>query len=821
MKNSTKEISNISRVISLAIAIVMIFALATLNSGGAAADQTSNDDVDASILTSEPGETALEENVETGESPAVPGLPEEPRGDSGTDAEEPGNEATGAAINGDGEESSVTDSNIVAENGSASNEAAGNEASGSEASGNDASGGDSSGNEAAGNEAAGHESSEDESAENETAGDEFSENKDDEDGGDRSEAPEEIAPPAPNSISGFFWVDGNGDLDTDWDGLYNGDEQPLQDYPVSLYRADDLSSAVADTTTDAHGRYVFEDLEPGSYVLEIWGTNVWGIDYLAPVFITSDNKFAIDWSVPGIPAYTEEIELADEQSVQDVNAGLRLPMGIARYASYGPGDSLSNLKNANKNDTFEIAGRTWVVVKTQDILGVRYVYLILRGSSYSNLSFGSSRDYTTSRLRQGMNDWLADPQSHMQIIHALAVKPYLETYSLKTARTLLYDPLLFTYLNPNPVPEMAWPETWDVLFAPSYQDLSDWVGNEYTIPSGHPLHHNAQQKFPQRFWSRTPYSTTNQLYGYIYSTSNTLDAGLQYTGTTISDVPGVWVNSGAVSRKVEVYHIDTAGNPIGDPNPDIYTVSLNETYGTSSSNIKFTLQNSHIQEIEGFEYKRWRVGLNGQENETSFPVDALDETGVVAGTPIYLIYDNKTADFTVTKTVENENNKSKEFTFNVEFQDNSGNPLTPGLEFTLVGGTISGSEATAPSGGIYALNSNGALTFTLKNGQTMKIKSVPLGSKIIVSENSEYRYEASYSIDGGTVYEGTTTSPISIGNNSVTVDFVNTRQIVIPTGITSDPWVVVAYAMVAIALIAAGPAAVRLIKRRTAASSSK
>ncbi|MCL2151594.1 MAG: hypothetical protein FWH57_01345 [Oscillospiraceae bacterium] len=160
--------------------------------------------------------------------------------------------------------------------------------------------------------------------------------------------------PSNNSISGFFWLDGNGDLETDWDGLYNGDERPLVGYPVHLYASDDLSSSIAATHTDFNGTYIFEDLAPGSYILGVVGKQNEAIDLLMPVLMTSDNRFAIDWRVSGLPAYTEVIELEDGQSAQDINAGIRVPMGTDIYDDTITEDMLSSLAEIDIDDSIDI-----------------------------------------------------------------------------------------------------------------------------------------------------------------------------------------------------------------------------------------------------------------------------------------------------------------------------------------------------------------------------------------------------------------------------------------------------------------------------------
>ena len=80
--------------------------------------------------------------------------------------------------------------------------------------------------------------------------------------------------PDANSISGFMWLDGNGMLSTDWDGYYNGNEPPLDGFPVYLYDASDLTVVIAQTTTGWDGTYTFDNLEPGDYAVGIEDTTI-------------------------------------------------------------------------------------------------------------------------------------------------------------------------------------------------------------------------------------------------------------------------------------------------------------------------------------------------------------------------------------------------------------------------------------------------------------------------------------------------------------------------------------------------------------------
>ena len=424
--------------------------------------------------------------------------------------------------------------------------------------------------------------------------------------------------PETGSISGFFWVDGNGNLETDWDGLYDDDEYPLQDYPVSLYYAWDLSSPIASTRTNEYGKYVFEGLEPDSYVLRVIGETVGEFEFLPPIFLTSDNKFKINWSIPGLPAYTEVIELALGQSISEINAGMRLPMGMAAYKA----TSLANLGSADVNDTLNIDGYTWVVVKKTTVgsgsNAINAVYLIMRGNIFSSLKFGNSPDYDSSDLRARMKRIM--DEKRLPTIQAMALIPNLGAHNSPTALTI-------------PTAVMAGNQTQDILFAPSLKDMVDWTGVEYgkQIPSAHPLSKSASLPFSQRFWFRTS-RNAGEVYGYIHA-NNSLEGGLSHNGTNIVDVPAVWVNAGSINSQVTVHYVDTAGKSIGVPTFKKYDV----TFGSA-----FSLPSNEIPKIGNFKYIEWRKSLFGAAQNFSQNPN-LTKTEVSNGTNLYLVYEDDSA----------------------------------------------------------------------------------------------------------------------------------------------------------------------------------
>ncbi|MCL2825919.1 MAG: hypothetical protein FWD72_00770 [Eggerthellaceae bacterium] len=151
---------------------------------------------------------------------------------------------------------------------------------------------------------------------------------------DEQPAEEQPATQAPNTgaISGFLWVDGNGMLPTDWNGKQDDGEQPLAGCTVYLYTADDKATPIAQTATDWAGNYSFEELEPGSYVVGIATCTINSTEYLLPMSVTSASVFTVDWGTYPLTAFSAVIDIDDGVQVADINAGMRLPMGIRPLA---------------------------------------------------------------------------------------------------------------------------------------------------------------------------------------------------------------------------------------------------------------------------------------------------------------------------------------------------------------------------------------------------------------------------------------------------------------------------------------------------------
>ncbi|MCL2164582.1 MAG: hypothetical protein FWH55_09375 [Oscillospiraceae bacterium] len=593
------------------------------------------------------------------------------------------------------------------------------------------------------------------------------------------------------SISGILWVDSSGDLSTDWDGLYNGHEQPLAGYTVYLYASDNLTQALTEIKTGTDGTYIFEDLETGSYMVGLRSGFIGDMEYMLPFTMTRDNKIAIDWSSNPITAYSEVIKLSDGQAVQGQNAGMRLPMGIQPLAIR----SIANLGEANKNDEVKIDNYTWVVVDKKTVgqgsKAVTALYLIMRGGVPSSAKFGDSTDYATSLLRKRFNNHYNT--NRWPTINAMALVPDIGTnHSSTTAKTL-------------PTTEMAGIGSIDVLFAPSLKDMVDWTGVDYgkPIPSSHPLSKSQPNPFPMRFWFRTSMSP-GDVHGYIRA-NNSLEGGLSHNGyDNINDTPGVWVNAGAVKREVRVYYVDTDDKLIGDPTSKSYVLTIGDD---------FSLAPSEVPLIEGYKYINWKKGLLGSLQAISTN-PGLSNVEMLTIKDIYLVYEQTGVDVTVSKDVSGGPADSS-FTFTVYFADSSKKPLDAGVKFSYIGGTIIGSGADKPKDGNLTLEEGGKASFTLQHGQTISFKNVPVDRMIKVVEDKYYFYSMKY-IDSKYIgIKETNMDYDVVGTDARLLAFFNTRLTIVPTGIDNGSMAgMAALPLAAISLILTGVSTVWLSNKR-------
>lgn len=467
--------------------------------------------------------------------------------------------------------------------------------------------------------------------------------------------------------------------------------------------------------------------------------------------------------------------------------------------------TLATLGSAVKNDWITIDNRDWVVVKTQDYQGERYVYLLMCGYIYDDLTFGPGTDYNASAsadgsVRNRMKKILDD--GYLKTIRAIAIKPGLGTHSSTSAKTsIFYSGSTVT---------AAGSTTQDILFAPSIADMHEWIGspggsvggsNWWVIPSGHPLYYSysspGHKSIPMRFYCRTS-RTSAEVYG-VLRTANSIDGGIHYLSGYATDVPCVWVNSGAVNREVKVYYVDTNGNPIppGGTTSKTYNVIINDPFTSA------TLTSSEVPKIPGYTYKGWQKSAwnaptSGLPNGT-----LLSAAEVIAGTSIYLVYEKEiVADVTITKTVDGPfADLTKPYDFTVTFKDSSGALLPADTQFDLVGG------------GKLTLDAAGSAPLSLGHGQAITIQNVPSTHQIQIAEAVPDSYAASF-IDSGGSPGLDSTGFRTIGAAARTFEFTNTHTGPPPMGIGDDlRFVAVLLTLSALALLA-GAAAFVLKRKR-------
>ena len=188
-----------------------------------------------------------------------------------------------------------------------------------------------------------------------------------------------------NSISGVLWID------TNEDGIYDNGEQALVDYPVHLYVEGDTDNVVQTATTDADGKYIFEDIQPGRYVVGIKAEEN-GTEYLLPlVGVQNDNKFYFtsDWS----KVISNSVDVGADKEVEDINAAMRTipqiqPMAVGD--TYG-GYIITNVIGTG-NATISATG-------VYEVTGTSGIITVNTGVSAVLVLNGTTRSATTSPLR--------------------------------------------------------------------------------------------------------------------------------------------------------------------------------------------------------------------------------------------------------------------------------------------------------------------------------------------------------------------------------------------------------------------------------------
>ena len=551
------------------------------------------------------------------------------------------------------------------------------------------------------------------------------------------------------SISGFLWIDGNGSLPTDWNGLYDDGECPLMGFTVLLYMAHDPGSPVDRAQTGSDGIYLFSHLEDGMYIVGLAPGFVGSTEYLPPMNFTDESSFSLNLDTDPLMAFSNVIEIIDGADVKSINAGMRLPMGSARALGL-----LSDLWSAPLNSKVLIDYYEWFVIKKKTVGSgeneMNCVLLVKVGSSNSNVAFGTStttNNYEGSLLQGRMTSFY----SWQTTIQSIAVKPTLGSHSSTSAMS-------------EPTAAMAGNQTKDIMFALSYADAYQWNGNKIA-----PLISILKDNYARQIYLRTS-STPNQVWG-ISPRGDTFDAGLHYM-SSVDDVPGVWVST-STTCDVIAHYIDTDGSPVGSPDFDTHPVVYGEDFSLASQNIPV---------IPGYEYVGWKIGVNGTLQNVN---TAIFIANVKQNTDIYLIYRLlPVTTLEVSKIVSQAfADKTKDFLFTITFQDASLSPLPSGTVFQF---EITGAGLATPLTGTLVLDQDGCDQFHLKHGQSILIQDVPSNGYIRIMEAFHSNYEASFTDSEDpslSPVQGNDTTMLAMTESARVIGFTNKRTYVPPVGV--------------------------------------
>jgi len=411
----------------------------------------------------------------------------------------------------------------------------------------------------------------------------------------------------PGSISGFLWADISDmpEPDEEWQTADN--KQPLTNYLITLYSADDMSEPLETTHTDVNGQYSFDTLEPGAYVLGLEAQPLpdsEDTELVLPSALSEDNNFSTGLSDNFSTAFTPTILLAEGQNVRGVNGGLMM-LAAARNNIL-----LGQIADAYDNENLKIDPNTglpilvpvtidkqgWYVIKkdTTSVPGKTY-YLLVRQGTMGQEQFASGATKTTNYFSNYCTLRTTDIPyycwAYFPTIRDMAVIPKLPLsgagYSTPTATMVT---------NVNPIPKT------DVLFVLSYDEIFAWNGGRTS-----PLRAEIKA-YGQRFWTRTAYDATN-VKTINVDTNTTLDYGVIPGATNVYLVVAVWVDGTIPVDPFKITYI--ANNGTSQPDFSELTPIENGVIQPLTIRTRETVEPAGFSPPYGYVFKEWNTQANG------------------------------------------------------------------------------------------------------------------------------------------------------------------------------------------------------------------
>jgi len=406
------------------------------------------------------------------------------------------------------------------------------------------------------------------------------------------------------SISGFLWDDGDGTLNTDWNGFLDAGEQPVAEFTVYLYNASDIEwyialpqkgkieanmpRPIAATITNFDGSYVFNDLGPGQYAVGLTTGMAGDQEYQLPMVKTSQSVFKIHWTAVPVMAYSDYLTITGIQAITGINAGMRLPMG-------GTTAILNDIWDTSIYSSVLIDNATWWVLRRETINDDNYVLLLKEGFIGYALQFGKSTNdnkYNGSLLQSRITEYY-EKTNFLPTIKSLAVVPELGDHSATNI-----DGQSRVKLDSNLKSTPAGNQTKDIMFALSYYDA--WYLNGGTDSPVHSILKNIINHSTRKFfYLRTSSNLGGGCVWGVNNETNTLTGDFSPISSNVCDIVAIWVST-TVKKQVTVNYVDENGQPIGSPSSTIYELQFGDNFSINMGN---------VPAINGYDFTtQWRNG---------------------------------------------------------------------------------------------------------------------------------------------------------------------------------------------------------------------